>query len=233
MAKTPLPPWRRAEREDADQDRRVEIMAIQTPRCESMTMWFLYRIIVANTLRAAKDGSKFEDGRTDVITNLRNEYEALMKGNAHKQRLEDPSAVQLYLKNLSEHKYFDVGPNKDNSPISGNTNARYLSCSSDSTMGFTLLVRITVSNFYEHYTPEMLMVIEGYLRKLLSQRELCYRISRTTEKEQLINISQSWGCIRSTNEAEKMWESAVESCLSTFTETEEHVSKKLLPRPLY
>ena len=112
-------------------------MAIQIPGCESITMWFLYRSIVENTLKAAKDGNKFEDERIDVTANLRNEYEALMKENAHKQRLEDRSGVELYLKNLSEHKYFDVGPNKDNSPISGNTNARYLSCSSDSTMGFT------------------------------------------------------------------------------------------------
>ena len=102
-------------------------------------MWFLYRSIVENTLEAAKDGNKFEDERIDVTVNLRNEYEALIKNDAHRQRMEDPSGVQLYLKNLSEHKYFDVGPNKDNSPISGKKNARYLSFSGDSTVPFKLL----------------------------------------------------------------------------------------------
>ena len=111
--------------------------------------------------------------------------------------------MESYPKNLSEHKRFDVGPNEDNSPISGNLNARYLSCGSNPPLGYALLIRLTVSNFYEHYAPEMMAVIEEYLRRLLSQRQTCYKVSRTTEKEQLLHVSKSWGCTRNINKAEK------------------------------
>ena len=48
---------------------------------------------------ATQDGSEFVDGRPDESTSLRIEYDVLIQENAHKQRLEIRTKVELYLKN--------------------------------------------------------------------------------------------------------------------------------------
>ena len=97
-------------------------------------------------------------------------------------------------------------------------------------MGYALLIRLTVCNFYEHYAPEMMAVIEGYLRRLLSQRETCYKVSRTTVKEQLLHVSKTWGCTRNTNKVGKIWASVVDGCLHEFIETEREDFKDALAK---
>ena len=77
--------------------------------------------MLKNIKTANKEGKEFSDERPDECLELREEYKALIQEGAHKQRLVTGTRVLDFLKRLSEHKHFDIGPNKDSSPISGKT----------------------------------------------------------------------------------------------------------------
>ena len=196
----------------------TKLEALEMPQTESLGMWEVYQTIVENIKTANKEGKEFSDERPDECLELREEYKALIQEGAHKQRLETGTRVLDFLKQLSEHKHFDIGPNKDSSPISGNLYARFLSYDIKATMEYASLVKQTVLQFYEHYAPEMSAVIQEYLRRLLSQKGICYKVSRTTFKDKPLHISSIWGCTNNTTKEERMWVNVVNSCLSELDE---------------
>ena len=167
----------------------------------------MYHKIIARIQEANEAGLLSTDVREIDCSELHETLQILIDDCCHPTRLDTGTRVLDFLKLLSRHRYFDIGPNKGPSPISGNLNARFLSHLKEASTEFIALIKRTIRCFYDHYADEMNIVMEDHLRRLFFKSDAYYIVSRTVLEDKVMCLSSIWGCADNNTKTAIMWKS--------------------------